>query len=337
MAIVLTLVDPHLARLIAVAASPGAGRRGAIVRGLLPRAVTSTATIPGLEAGLYGLAGGDPETRVAVAPVTWLYDTGTPAGPDCWRADPVHIRVGTSAGAVLLPEALRPGADEAATLVSDIAEALDWPAGKLVAAVPERWYIRDTGWPDITTASPFEAAQGDLADALPRGSEAAPIRLLMSEIQIVLGEHPVNRERQRLGLPTINSLWFWGGGSGNERLQRFPLPRLFGEDAFLGGLGRLMEEKMRPLPTPCDKGFWRCLDRETVVLLTSGDACAPGAWQDVALERLEAWLARARRELLRGRLRALRLADAQGRLFRWRRTDLLKIWRRKLPAGRDEP
>ncbi len=337
MAVVLTLVDPCLLRLIAVAASPGVGRRGAIVRALLPRALPSTAAVTGLEAGLYGLAGGDPGIPVAVAPVTWLYDTGTSAGPDCWRADPVHIRVATSDAAILLPEVLRPGADEAATLVSDIAERLGWPAGKLVAAAPERWYIRDTGWPDITTASPFEAARGGLADALPRGLDAAPMRLLMSEIQMILSEHPINRERERLGLPTINSLWFWGGGSGTERLQWSSLPRLFGEDAFLGGLGRLMEKEMRPLPTPCDNAFWRCLDGETVVLLTTRGTCAPGVWQDPALDRLEAWLARARRELLRGRLRALRLADAQGRLFRWRRTDLLKIWRRKLPIERDGP
>jgi len=36
---------------------------------------------------------------------------------------------------------------------------------------------------------------------------------LVNEMQMFLHQHEVNRERSERGLPTINSLWFWGGGA----------------------------------------------------------------------------------------------------------------------------
>ncbi len=36
---------------------------------------------------------------------------------------------------------------------------------------------------------------------------------LVNEMQMFLHQHPVNLERTESGLPTINSLWFWGGGT----------------------------------------------------------------------------------------------------------------------------
>jgi hypothetical protein len=36
---------------------------------------------------------------------------------------------------------------------------------------------------------------------------------LQSEAQMLLHDHPVNRERAARGWPPLNSLWFWGGGA----------------------------------------------------------------------------------------------------------------------------
>ena len=38
-------------------------------------------------------------------------------------------------------------------------------------------------------------------------------RALMTDVQVVLHNHPWNARRAAAGKPPINSLWFWGGGA----------------------------------------------------------------------------------------------------------------------------
>jgi hypothetical protein len=47
---------------------------------------------------------------------------------------------------------------------------------------------------------------------LPETAEARWLRRLLNEAQMVLHEHPANRQREDAGRATINSLWLWGAG-----------------------------------------------------------------------------------------------------------------------------
>ena len=329
---VITLVEPHLACLSATAATRGSRSQRAVLNAMLARATATIFSPTTCEAGLFTLAGGDPVTPVAVAPVTWLHEFGAAPAIDCWRADPVHIELGSSnAAGVVFGAELELDLNEARALAADIAAALGWPGHKLVAPVAERWYVRDMAWPAVDPATPAEVSRAGLSATLPRGEKAAPLRQLMSEIQIVLSDHPLNRERALRGLPTVNSLWFWGGGRAVGPGAGCATRQLFGEDPFLGGLGRMMNEEMRPLPSPRDPGFWRDLDHEALLMLSPNKVLAEAGEMDQALDRMVDWLVEARRQLLAGRLRELRLADALGRVFSWRRFDPLRIWRRATP------
>ncbi len=53
---------------------------------------------------------------------------------------------------------------------------------------------------------------------LPEGEEFKDLVYIMNQAQIILHNHPYNRDRQRQGKDTINSVWLWG--TGNAR----PLP-----------------------------------------------------------------------------------------------------------------
>ncbi|MDH3930622.1 MAG: hypothetical protein OET16_00215 [Chromatiales bacterium] len=335
---VLTLVEPHLAYLSAAAVAHGSSRQRAVLGAMLARASATVAPPTTYESGLYILAGGDSAARVAVAPVTWLHDYGARATADCWRADPAHVRLGSGRDTgVVFGTALALDTREAATFAADIAAALEWPPWKLVAPVADRWYLHDMAWPQIDTATPVEVGQSGFSAALPRGAAAADLRRALSEVQMLLSDHPLNLERVRRGLPAVNSLWFWGGGRGPDPGTGIRCSRLFGEDPFLGGLGRMVEEEMRPLPSPSDEEFWANCRGETLMALSPNVAFAGPGEKAAALERLVCWLTEARRRLLTGRLSELRLADALGRHFCWRRFDPLRIWRRTIPPlGRQQ-
>ncbi len=65
---------------------------------------------------------------------------------------------------------------------------------------------------EAATADPEDVLDQHIADHLPAGAAAPRLRQLMSEIEMWLFEHPVNRERIAQAAPALSGLWLWGGG-----------------------------------------------------------------------------------------------------------------------------
>lgn len=103
------------------------------------------------------------------------------------------------------------------------------------------WLVRLPRALEVRTVAPEIAFTGPLDRALPQGRDAAALRRLMTELQMVLHEHPVNVRRARAGLPAANAVWLWGIGALDEHLAECsapnqPLPTAFGSDGYLKGL-----------------------------------------------------------------------------------------------------
>jgi hypothetical protein len=63
--------------------------------------------------------------------------------------------------------------------------------------------------------------------------------------QILLHQHPVNQARGERGLPPVNSLWFWGGGTLPAHV-RTSLATVIGDDVLLGALAGRAGLVMQP-------------------------------------------------------------------------------------------
>ncbi len=112
---------------------------------------------------------------------------------------------------------------------------------QLDAPHPARWYLRlPEGTKLPALAGPDEALGEDLFAALPQGDDAAARRwrALITEVQVVLHQHPRNRERAAQGKPAINALWFWGAGRLPTSVQSRYL-HVRSRDALLQGLARM--------------------------------------------------------------------------------------------------
>ncbi len=68
------------------------------------------------------------------------------------------------------------------------------------------------GRADPATVAPHDIIGQPIADHLPRGEGADPLLHLITGSQIVLKDHPVNRDRAGRDLPQANSIWLWGQG-----------------------------------------------------------------------------------------------------------------------------
>lgn len=188
------------------------------------------------------------ETGFASAPISVLGHGHCDTGAIWLHAEPVHFAAGLDRLSFLgLHGEARVTAEERAALFDTLHR--EFSSGDLtVHALGNDWFVRSGVPLQIATSPPDAAAANELRSVMPRGKGAAVLHRTMTELQMVLHDHPVNERRSRTGAPAINSIWLWGAGSQTEMPSPASLPLAFGGDAFLWGLYRLIDRKPNPLP-----------------------------------------------------------------------------------------
>lgn len=170
------------------------------------RRQTTVASLTQLIAQAFGLDG-----RIAAHA---LAGEGLDPGTDVWlRADPVSLRFHQDRLILLDPRRLSLRPEEAGALVHTLNRHFAADGLAIHAPRPERWYIRLPSGLTPPEAEPPDALIGRPLDQhLPGGAAASFWRNRLTEAQMLLHDHPVNQTRESLGLPPINSVWFWGAG-----------------------------------------------------------------------------------------------------------------------------
>jgi len=162
---------------------------------------------------------------------------------------------------------------------------------------------------EVETHDPQAVAGGDVFGFQPVGRDAPRMRRLMSEMEMWLFEHEINRARGAAGRLPITGLWLWGQGA----VPAAP-PMLTGwtagRDSLFAAFGDAAE-----FPSPAVAG-----------VLVSEDTPGSDAWPEV--ERR--WLAPAAAALRAGRLRRLEFCAGDLRV-RVSRGPHFRIWRRPRP------
>ena len=246
--------------------------------------------------------------------------------------DPVRLRFAERSMVVDDPGRLQLSSEESAALAVSLAPTFG-ALGHIDLLSPDKWNLRLNA--DAPAFTPLSEAAGRSAAPLPGGAAYAPWRQALSEAQILLHDHPLNKAREAAGKPAVNSLWPWGGG----RLSAPGAGRhdaLWSNDPVAAGVARLLGIAHAELPAD----FVATSARHPLAIHEAMESPARGAnaiaWRD-ALEAFEAgWLAPALAALRSGRLDGLCLL-APGELgsaeLQVGRSDLWKFWRKPRPLS----
>lgn len=110
-------------------------------------------------------------------------------------------------------------------------------AGMLLEiTTPDHWHLRlPAGSPLPVFDTPDQALGEDLLQHLPQGPDGRRWRALFNEVQVVLHQQPLNRQRVARGLAPVNCLWLWGGGR-LPRTVSSELSGVVGDDPLLVAL-----------------------------------------------------------------------------------------------------
>lgn len=232
------------------------------------------------------------------------------------RMQPMHFMAGLDRiTTVVLRGAGRMTPAERSSLDPVFAEHLQ-PAGLELHAADDEWLLRSASPLKLQTVTPEFAAANPHSEILPRGADAGPIRRLMTEMQMLLHEHPVNARREARGAPAINAVWVHGEGILAD-VSSVSLPAGYGEDPFLRGIYRLHDQAVGAKPGDV-KSLLAQLRGPTVAMIDAPD-----------LDALETqWLVPLARALLSGAISSLTLMFEAWQVS-VERADMFKLWRRE--------
>ena len=175
----------------------------------------------GLANALFTALGVAPDTPVA--PLALLGAGSDPGDGYVLRADPVHLAADRDHGLVVQTIDDLSAADaDALGRMLDRHFADDDLRFEIVR--PDAWFARRREPARIATTLPDAVRGRDAAACMPSGPESGLWRRWQNEIEMLLHDHAVNREREARNALPVNAVWFSSGG----RLADIPaLPRAF--------------------------------------------------------------------------------------------------------------
>ncbi len=126
--------------------------------------------------------------------------------------DPIHAVAGLTHVSLPPDGLLALAADEAAALAADFGRAFAGGDARLLADSGGRLYgLLDGAW-QVEACEPCEVLGCDLWERRARGADAPRLRRLVTELELWLHDHALNRARTARGAPAVTSLWPWGFG-----------------------------------------------------------------------------------------------------------------------------
>ncbi len=262
----------------------------------------------GLESSLLAAAGLAADTPIApLAALGAGFDAGSSY---VLRADPIALIAGRDD--VLLTgrvDDLAP--DEALALIAPLNRHFAPDGLAFHAPRPDAWFVTTRGTPAIAT-TPLGSVRGTIYPHLPRGDDATTWRRWLSEMQMLLHEHPVNAARERAGRQQVTGIWIADGGR-IAAMQRDVDVTLFAATGTAGDVvrGLAWRRGMTTLSMPTDFASL-AMAQDAVVVLAR--VAAPGDLERIA----HAWIDPALTALERGALASMTLlAEGGGATFRW--------------------
>ena len=200
-------------------------------------------------------------SAIPAAQYRFLSDTDKKAPPHCVCAELIHFQADKDNARLIPMQALEVTEDESNRLIVAFNDLVCHDGLEVLRTQPGHYYL--TGMPagELDTWPAHAVANGKIADYLPRKSAAGDWRRLMTEVQMLFHDHPVNVARAEARQLPINGMWFWGGThvSTDSFVDNIDL---YAADAYTAGLATAMNIEHKPL----DHFDWSDLAGDIIVV-----------------------------------------------------------------------
>lgn len=278
---------------------------------------------------------------VPVGALNWLLYDGEASGQWMMRADPVNVQPNRGHLIMMGNDELVIRDDEAQRLVKDINDTYPDTDWQLHALSPLHWIIQSPRPLDLKTHPLTTVLGQDISQYLPYGKDSAPWHGVMNELQMLLHSHPVNREREARGLPIINSVWLWGGGSlpavENDK-DDVQWAQCWSNNPVAQGLAKLKKLPRVDLPVDGDTWLKQAITRGNHLLVMDNlnipvSVLEPYSWWQDLVQINHRWLQPLLDALQRGEIAQLTLETGVGSRYELTPSLAKRWWQRVRPLN----
>jgi 2,3-bisphosphoglycerate-independent phosphoglycerate mutase len=170
---------------------------------------------PGSDIACMSLFGYDPAHHYTGRAPLEAYGMGVPMddGDVAFRCNLVYLEVRVPRVFMGDYSAGHISTEEATILVDELRDAIGSDEFRFFTGIAYRHLMLWKGGPtDLVTTPPHDILDREVIDYMPTGEGSRRIVKLMTDSQIFLKDHRINRERMSRGLAPANSIWLWGQG-----------------------------------------------------------------------------------------------------------------------------
>jgi len=239
--------------------------------------------------------------------------------------------------AITMPEAQQL-VDTINNFFSAFAEERFW---KLYALSPDRWYIVSDKAINIHTVPPEKVLGQSLKAYLLSGEDSQHWLNLFNEMQMILHQSPINKQRLAEKKLPINSVWFWGAGRAVEFSSEIKeasssalQPLIYTDNIFAKGLARIIRQQERDLP-----GEYQTVvgnhEREFIYIVEDLMQAVNNrdifSWVGLLQQFEKRYLQSLLKEIQSGHIKQVEFISPSGTKLFLSRKLLRRWWRRKLP------
>lgn len=260
------------------------------------------------------------------------YDGLMPQQGHWLRADPVHLQIEGDGLLLADHRVLDITQTEADALIATLNTHFEAEGLVFYAPAPERWYVQSAAPVVAEFAALSAVVQHNIDDFLPQGEDATLWRQRLNEIQMLLFSHPVNDAREASGLPTLNSLWWWGGAEKTAKPVA-PAETIWADDALVMALACAAGVPADALPEAATPAWLAEQSKTAWVWLDALDSPATyhdgWVWQQRLAQLETQWFAPLRQALTQGQLQSIDLIvpGKTGMHCHISRTHCWRFWR----------
>jgi hypothetical protein len=231
---------------------------------------------------------------------------------------------------------MRISAQEADTLVADLNRHFAELGLRFEAPSPQHWYVFSAQ--ERVRTTPLSRVRGrSVTGRLPEGPDGVAWNSILAELQMLLHDHEINRQRADRGLPRVNSVWFWGGGR-MPALPESDWTRVWSDETLPMALASAVGVARSDRPADGREWLQRAEPGRHLLLLDELAGQLPdipqGAWAEVMARMEAAWWGPLFEALRRGRLDSLHLYPLNGQVYAIDRKAARSWWRRPRPWPR---
>jgi hypothetical protein len=182
---------------------------------------------------------------MAVAALTWRGEGGVAREGTWMNIALVHFAAGLNDVQIIPPDGIEE--EQAQQLMSALQPLLLLSGFEMHRSASGHWYLWCEAILDVQIPVLERGFSTRSYDVLPTGRDAAALRRLLTEIQMVLHQHPVNLQREAQGLPPLNAVWLGGAGALTPAITS-TLQRVISDEPYVVGLCEYVNANCFPVP-----------------------------------------------------------------------------------------